>query len=228
MPAHIVRRIGVVALLVATLAPASSFAGDPSDASADASADRVNATTVVPDPARKVGEVRLLQRGPGVVVQTLLVTKLLSRVVSEIHDKEHGNWPADYEPARSYLAALDAARDAVEKGDSEGGDRHRRLLIEFAADDQAATVSFGTFDSDAEARTITPRNRRILQTLALPRDYVLRNMRLILADSFKMAEADVDRLGPLGPASAETVAKLPPKPAPGKAARPEHPGGSAP
>ena len=54
----------------------------------DAAADRVVARTVVPDATRKVGEVRLVQRGDAVVVQTLLATTVLPRVVAEIRKKE--------------------------------------------------------------------------------------------------------------------------------------------
>ncbi len=61
----------------------------------DASADRVVARTPVPDATRKVGEVQLIARGDAAVVQTLLRTKVLARVVAEIRKKEDANWPAD-------------------------------------------------------------------------------------------------------------------------------------
>jgi hypothetical protein len=40
-----------------------------------------------------------------------------------------------------------------------------------------------------------------MATPAVGRDYLLRNMRLILADAFDLEEDEVDRLGPLGPAA---------------------------
>jgi len=182
----------------------------------DASADKVLATAEIPDSTRKVGEVRLLARGNAVVVQTLLSTKLLSRVIAEIRKKEESNWPPDDASVVSYAAALDAARQTVEKRDPGAAwdDRRRRMLIEFAADSGNAVVIVGTFRFAKDGSDTTPHDREVFSALALPRAYVLRNMRLILADSFKVAEPDVDRLGPLGPAAAAAKpdASAPPGP----------------
>lgn len=180
-----------------------------------AASDRVAATTSIPDPSRKVGEVRLVERGEVTVVQTLLWTKLLSRVLSEIRSKEGSNWPPGTEGTQRYLAALDAAKETLEARRDENGDRRRRLFIEFAADKTDSLVLIGTFETDPEEKKITPRERRLFQVLALPRDYVLRNMRLILADSFRIAEGEVERLGPLGPAAlAAGAPRFAPVPAP--------------
>src|SRR5262245_25756123 len=56
-----------------------------------AAGDTIHARCVVPDNLRKVGEVRLVTRGNAVVVQTLLSTKVLSRVLAEIAKKEQRN-----------------------------------------------------------------------------------------------------------------------------------------
>jgi hypothetical protein len=189
---------------VATVALASCLALVPADASSsplsDATRDEINASRAVPDPRRKVGEVRLLARGNGVVVQTLLSTKLLDRVAGEIRKKEENNWPVGDPSREAYLAALDRSRKTIETRAADSKDRRRRLLIEFAADDAAAVVFLGTFRFvNGESGAI---EREVLETLELPRSYVLRNMRLILADSFDVAESEVDSIGPLGPASA--------------------------
>jgi hypothetical protein len=173
----------------------------------DAAHDAVKATRAVPDPRRKVGEVKLLARGNGVVVQTALSTKLLDRVTGEIRKKEEGNWPAGDPSREAYLAALDRTREAIEKRGADSDDRRRRLLIEFAADDANAAVFLGTFrfvNGDSGAI-----EREVLETLELPRSYVLRNMRLILADSFDVPESEVGSIGPLGPASAAPEAAAP-------------------
>jgi hypothetical protein len=192
---------------VATVALATFLALVPANASSsslnDATRDKVNASKAVPDPRRKVGEVRLLARGGGVVVQTLLSTKLLDRVTGEIRKKEEGNWPAGDPSREAYLAALDRSRRTIETRAADSKDRRRRLLIEFAADDAATVVSLGTFRFvNGESGAI---EREVLETLELPRSYVLRNMRLILADSFDVAESEVDSIGPLGPASASAA-----------------------
>ncbi|MFN2426673.1 MAG: hypothetical protein ABR587_09545 [Candidatus Binatia bacterium] len=174
----------------------------------DASADRAIADIVVPEPSRKVGEVRLLARGEAVVVQTLLSTKLLSRVIAEIRKKEEANWPAGDPSTAAYLDALESARKTVERRApaADWVDRRRRLLIEFAADANSEAVYVGTFRYAKDGSDRSPHDREVFNTLALPRAYILRNIRLILADSFKMPVTEVDRLGPLGPASASASA----------------------
>ena len=191
------------AMFVACLAIGGGSAGAAAEGLTDVAADRELASTVIPDPARKVGQVRLLARGQAVVVQTLLSTKLLSRVIAEIRNKEEKNWPAGDAAVGAYLAALDSARETVEKREpaADWADRRRRLLIEFAADSGDAAVFIGTFRFAKDGSDTSPHDREIFSTLALPRPYVLRNIRLILADSFKLAERDVDGLGPLGPAA---------------------------
>lgn len=196
------RRPVVPILLLASHALAS--APDLPAALLDPANDRVVARTVVPDAVRHVGEVRLLARGDATVVQTLLLTKALARVVAEIRKKEEGNWPADapghVEMAR-YLAALEAAAADVRSRPADGDERRLRLLIEFVADGRAAGVAFAGFDA-ADDDPIVPAARRPIAALGLERSYALRNMRLILADAFDLDDDELDRLGPLGPLAA--------------------------
>ena len=194
----------------ADVVPASPPAVAP--ALLDAAVDHVEAKVVIPEPARKVGEVRLLSRGNAVVVQTLLSTKLLSRVTGEIRKKEEANWPAaaaGHDDAVVYLEALEAVREAVERRSPgvDWADRRRRFLIEFVADADGQAVFLGTFTTASGTTELTPASREVLRTLTPSRAYVLRNMRLILSDSFKVPEAEVDRVGPLGPAAPGGVAK---------------------
>jgi len=173
----------------------------------DAAGDRVAARTDVPSTARKVGEVRLVTRDGATVVQTLLATRLLGRVVAEIRKKEEAGWPSDepgYVDMLRYLNALEGAEKTLraQREESPGGDRRLRLAIEFVASDDAAGVVFAEFDGDEVDGELRPTARRPLMMLSLERVYVLGNMRLILADAFHVPEADVGRLGPLGPAAA--------------------------
>jgi hypothetical protein len=168
----------------------------------DPSADRIVARTIVPDELRKVGEVRLATRGDATVVQTVLATKVLSRVVAEIRKKEEANWPADaigHEDMIRYVDGLERAAAALRGEREAGGDRRLRLLIEFVAGPAGAGVVLAGFEGDERGGAITVRSRTPIATLALRRTYVHRNMRLILADSFHLPESDVGRLGPLGP-----------------------------
>lgn len=200
-------RTRAISLLLgaALLAAAPATAAGPSRC-LDASADRIVASTPVPDAVRKVGEVRLLARGDAVVVQTLLSTKLLSRAVAEIRVKEEKNWP-DAEPGadgrRAYVDALAAAREALDRRSPgpEWTDRRQRLLIEFCAGADGSAVIVGTFGEMPASGETVLRAREVFVTLDPPREYVLRNLRLIVADSFRVDEKDADRIGPLGAAS---------------------------
>ena len=116
----------------------------------DAEADRVTARADVPDPVRKLGEVRLVQRGDAVVVQTLLLTTALSRVVAEIRQKETANWPAGapgHEDMERYAAAIERVADGLRDArDPRAADRRLRLLIELVAAPGRAGLIVGTFD----------------------------------------------------------------------------------
>ncbi|MBI5505562.1 MAG: hypothetical protein HY899_12225 [Deltaproteobacteria bacterium] len=173
----------------------------------DSGADEVLSRVVVPDQARRVGEVRLLARGGAVVVQTLLSSKVLERVVAEIRKKEESAWlPGSTGRADSerYVAALEALLENLESRQVAvtWAERRLRLLIEFVADDSGAGVVLGAWNGDEAGGALEPTERIPATQLALGRDYVLRNMRLILIDSFHIADADLDRLGALGPVRA--------------------------
>lgn len=175
----------------------------------DPTSDRVVARTVVPDEVRKVGEVRLVSRGNATVVQTLLSTKVLGRVVAEIRKKEEGNWPPDaagHADMRRYVEGLAAAAAELRTRGGEGGERRLRLLIEFVASETAAGVVFAEFEGDEKDGRIEPRSRRPIAVLVLGRAYVFPNMRFILADSFHVPVPEVGRLGPLGPLGGPTEA----------------------
>ncbi len=75
----------------------------------DAAHDRILRRSFVPSEEQKVGELRLIRRGDSDVVQTLLYTKVLKRVVAEIRKKELASWPADqpgHEDAIRYVETI--------------------------------------------------------------------------------------------------------------------------
>lgn len=190
-------------LLVLALAVGVSVAASAPPALLDPASDRIVRHEAVPDPVRKVGEVRLVQRGDAVVVQTVLVTKALARVVAEIRKKEERNWPEGADGRADmlrYVAALDAARGELgaRREATDDDDRRQRLLIEFAASPDAVAMELATFaDGDVDGPQLP--GRTSLARLDLSRAYVVRNMRLIVADAFDLDAADADRLVPLAP-----------------------------
>jgi hypothetical protein len=199
-------RLSAIAALVAT-AGAATAADAPLPARLlarlDPGADEVVGRSFVPSAERRVGEVRLVRRGDANVAQTLLYTKVLSRVVGEIRRKELANWPDG--PARAdalrYVEALESVRErtwseVAARGPK--GDRRQKVWIEFVVAPREALVAIGSFemeDRDGEVRVLS---REPLVALELSRDYVLRNMRLIAADSFHVeGDALAELLAPL-------------------------------
>jgi hypothetical protein len=186
------------------VAAAVAWAGGLPPLSTDARGDVVAARVAVPSAERKQGEVRLVTRGEATVVQTLLATKALSRVVAEIRKKEEGNWPADA-PGRDdmvrYLAAIEGAAGelAARRDAAAGADRRLRLVIELVVSRDAAGVVVGEFTGSEVDGRLEPTGRREMAVRPLGRPYVVRNMRLVLADAFGVPDAELSRLGPLGP-----------------------------
>ena len=193
---YVVVTIGV-ALLTWARAPAAGV----SLPAFDAATDRVVKQTAVPDDVRRQGEVRLIARGDAVVVQTLLDTRILRRAVAEIRKKEERNWPvgADgHDDMLRYVAAIATVAGELEAAHP---DERQRLLIELVATAEGGGAVVGTFEGGEENGALRPTGARTMATPAVGREYLLRNMRLILADAFDLDEDEVDRLGPLGPAA---------------------------
>jgi hypothetical protein len=141
--------------------------------------------TAVPNRLLRQGDVRLLQRGGALVVQTRLHSAHLPKVLKKITAAELNNWPEDHARAadrRAYLDALEeAGAHAREQADAQG---RATLRIEFVSDADGARIRLESPDADPNqaARAWTP--------TASP-DYVRRNMVLILQDAFGKDEAEV-------------------------------------
>ena len=150
--------------------------------------------------ADKVGEVRLIRRGDADVVQTLLYTKILARVVGEIGKKELANWPAGqpgHEDALRYVATLDEVQPAdlePQPPDESGADRRQKMRIEFVLAKNAAVVVVGALTTTEESGEVRAVQVEPIQSFEPSRRYAQRNMRLIAADSFQVEGAALDAL----------------------------------
>lgn len=194
------RLIAAAALLLS--AAASARAEEPPArlrARLDARSDEVLARSPVPSAENPVGEVRLVRRGDADVVQTLLFTKLLARVVGEIRRKELANWPDD--PGRAealrYVEALAAAQQRLAReleSRPPAADRRQKLWIEFVVAPGAAFVAIGTFELETRDGELRAAQREPIAFLEPSRAYVLGNARLIAADSFHAEGAALDAL----------------------------------
>lgn len=166
----------------------------------DAAHDRILRRTSVPSEEQKVGELRLIRRGDSDVVQTLLYTKVLKRVIAEIRSKELANWPADqpgHGDAMRYIEAITAVQeqiwDRMPRSES-ARDRRQKMIIEFVLSGNSALIAVGSFEMDETEGEVRVLRRDSLVVLEPSRTYAGRNMRLIAADSFHVGEAE---LGPL-------------------------------
>jgi hypothetical protein len=166
----------------------------------DTANDQIVERAYVPSAENKVGEVRILRRGRATVVETLLYTKVLSRVVGEIRKKELANWPGNSDAAR-YVEALERVQKQIWSRlptNQRVSDRRQKLWIDFVVAPGIAFVGLGAFEmkeSHAEVRVVS---RELLALLEPSPEYVRRNLRLITSDAFHIADTAVDPLlGPL-------------------------------
>jgi hypothetical protein len=132
---------------------------------------------------RSHGEVRLVRRGPALVLQTLLVTRNLARVATQIRDNEATNWPEDswgHAESRRYRDALD--REVASVLAREQSDRNRRLLIELRLLPKVGTVAFAAPETRSEAGALRILSIEELSNLASSCRWVRRQIELVAAD----------------------------------------------
>jgi hypothetical protein len=123
---------------------------------------------------------------------------VMSRVVGEIRKKELANWPAP--PGRDdstrYVEALAATQEQLwkELPADPKADRRQKLWIEFVLAPDAAFVAIGRFEMGASEEPVRVVERVPVVWLEPTRGYVREDMRLIAADSFHVAGADLEAL----------------------------------
>jgi hypothetical protein len=157
----------------------------------DTSQDQLVNRAYVPSSERRVGEVRILRRGDATVVQTLLYSKVLSRVVGEIRKKELANWPGSRDAA-AYLEALVRVQKTIWRrlpANERVADRRQKMWIDFVLSPGAAFIAIGAFEMEEKNGEVRVVSREPLVVLEPSRDYVERNQRLIAADSFHVEDA---------------------------------------
>jgi hypothetical protein len=196
-PGGVVRRAARAAIVVLAAAwfgmpaVARGATADPA-APPDNGQDVVVDRAFVPSQTRPQGEVRLVRRGGQVVVQTILYTRVLKRVLSNIAGKERRNWPAGAEghaDAERYLAALEEHRKAA----AAASDRRTTMIIEFVDTGESTIVTLGGVDLEEGGETIRVVRRRTPVVLKPSATYVRRNMRFIVADAFQVSIEEADR-----------------------------------
>lgn len=152
--------------------------------------DRIARRAFLPSAERRHGELRLVRRGDATCVQTLLYSSAMRRGLQNMRKRERNFWPegqAGFVDSTAYLAALEQAARRIEQAFDERTDRNdarQKMLIEFVLAADAAFFAIFEVeieDDPAGARIV---ERRPIVVADASRDYVRREMLLMLESGF--------------------------------------------
>lgn len=161
---------------------------------------------VVPSAEQPEGEVQLIRRGDLLVVQTLLSSRILKRVVAAIDTKENRSWPearAGYIDSLRYreelFRATEKSWEAFRKRSDRKQDR-QTLAIEFILGPNQSLIALSLpqlTEQDGNLRLI---DKLQLKAWRGSQDYVQANIVEIIKDSFHLDDAAIaELLKPLWP-----------------------------
>ncbi len=184
-----------LAFLIGLAAPAG--AGSTTTAGhADAGRDTIVRSAFVPSDDRPQGEVRLNRRDGAAVMQTVLYTGYLKRVVAEIRKKELASWPPEregHEDARKYIAAVLEARDRIQErfaARANRGDRRQKMLIEFIFSGKESLVTISEPELEEVNGHMRILSKRPIAALELSRTYVRGDIYEIARDALKLGRKE--------------------------------------
>lgn len=177
--------------LPADAVPAAKYA-----ALFDGSRDEIVRRAFVPSEERRQGEVRLVRRGDGAVMQTVISSTVLPRVVRAIGRKEVASWPPErrgHDDSRRYIAALRQAAEEIRsraRSGGDGGDRSLKLLIEFVLTKRASIVVLYEPSLSGPEEDYRIASKRLIAVLELSRDYVRGDIYEIAWDALKLEKKE--------------------------------------
>ena len=198
--------VWIVIFSTVTCAIAAPEAGERYAKMLDEQGDVILQRAVVPSTEKPQGEVQLIRRGKFLVVQTLLASSVLKRVISVIDDKEQRNWP---ETRDGYLASRQY-RDELFRASEQAWEIFRQrkniaetrqfLAIEFIVgpDRDIIALSAPTIDGDYGNMRLTA--KQLLKVWRSQDQFVRGNIIEIIQDSFGLDRAAAEALAqPLWP-----------------------------
>ena len=172
----------------------------------DGARDNVVLGAFVPSEDQPQGEVRLIRRGGAVVMQTVLHTRFLKRVVAEIRKKELASWPRDregHDDALRYIDAVLESRNRIQErfpGRANRADRRQKMLIEFILSGNASLVAISEPELEEANGHMRVVSKRPIVVLELSRTYVRGDIYEIAWDALKLGQKESkDLLEPLLP-----------------------------
>lgn len=178
-------------------------AGDPLEKYArllDRERDEIVRKDFVPNKTLTQGEVRLIRRDGAAVMQTVLYSSFMERVVGEIGKKESSLWPPGrdgHEDSAKYIDAVRNARNLIEdRSRKRAGnrDRRRKMLIEFILTDKESIVAICEPDLVEKKGEVRIVSAVPITFLNLSRNYVTGNFYEIAKDALKLSDAEAKTL----------------------------------
>jgi len=166
----------------------------------DGSGDRIVRSAIVPSDLLPQGEVRLLRRGEAVVMQTVLNSRFLKRVVAEIRNKESASWPAQREghaDSIRYVAALTEGYDRIQRKSRQRknrAERRQKLLIEFILSGKSALVAVYEPELAEEEGHYRVTSKTPVAILEMSRAYVRGNIFEIAWDALGLSKREAKKL----------------------------------
>lgn len=155
------------------------------------------AVASVPRDGKPRGEVRLFLRDKQVVLQTLLYSRVLKRVLGAIAKKEERFWREKPEAADSqlYIAALGRSFEQVWqefKARENKSERRQGLMIEFRLGEKGSgLLQIARPELSGEPGTLTLGRSRPLATLQPSRSYLLGSLFEISRDSLNLSPQEL-------------------------------------
>ena len=176
--------------------------------------DEIVRSEFVPAEEQPVGEVRLIRRGQAVVMQTVLHTALLKRVVAEIRKKELASWPPDrigHDDAQEYIDAITTAQQRIQERNrqkEDHGDRRQKMLIEFILTEKASIVAISEPELEEKSGHMRVISRHPIAILELSRTFVRGDIYEIAWDALRLDRRESRKvlepmLPPVSPSSRE-------------------------
>jgi len=162
--------------------------------------DEIVRSEFVPTEEQPVGEVRLIRRGQAVVMQTVLHTALLKRVVAEIRKKELASWPPErkgHGDAQEYIDAITTAQQRIQeryRQREDRGDRRQKMLIEFILSGRASIVAISEPELEEKSGHMRVISRRSIAILDLSRTYVRGGIYEIAWDALRLDRKESRKL----------------------------------
>jgi hypothetical protein len=200
MKRSIAAAVLVLGLLIANAGQGEGKASTRFTPLLDGAEDRIVRSEFVPSEALQQGEVRLIRRGGAVVMQTVLYTRFLKRVVAEIRRKDLAVWPETREGHADSLRYIDALMEASSRilqryeQRENRGDRHLKLLIEFILSERAALVALYEPELEKAEGHYRIAAKHPIAVLELSRAYVRGDIYEIAWDALKLTRKESVRL----------------------------------